>query len=94
MNTVSDVSPPPNSARQDSTVSAASFQTTGSTIPLNKSSDQLIGQYAVDHELAEEFFFGCGPCHPQVVQFLFRRKKFFTFLLCSFAFLQSGLVSG
>ena len=45
-------------------------------------------------ELLKEYHFGCGPWHPQWLQWLFARKKFFTFLLCCYAFLQGAIVNG
>ena len=48
----------------------------------------------VPAELLKTYYFGCGPWHPQWLQWLFARKKFFTFLLCCYAFLQGAIVNG
>ena len=48
----------------------------------------------VPAELTKTYYFGCGPCHPHWLQWLFARKKVFTFLLCCYAFLQGAIVSG
>ena len=48
----------------------------------------------VPAELTKTYHFGCGPCHPHCLQWLFARKKVFTFLLCCYAFLQGAIVSG
>ena len=48
---------------------------------------------SVPPDLLKTYYCGCGPCHPKWLQ-IFARKKIFTFLLCIFSFLQSGLVSG
>ena len=45
-------------------------------------------------ELSKTYYFGCGPCHPHWLQWLFARKKVFTFLLCCYAFLQGAIVVG
>ncbi len=47
----------------------------------------------VPNEFLKTYYCGCGPCHPSWLQF-FAHKKFFTFLLCLFAFIQGSLVSG
>lgn len=47
----------------------------------------------VPDELRKEYACGCGPCRPRRLQ-IFADKKFFTFLLCLYAFLQSAVVSG
>ena len=47
-----------------------------------------------EDELRKPYYFGCGPCHPKWMQYLFARKVFFTFILSTFSFLQTGLVSG
>ena len=39
------------------------------------------------------YYYGCGPFHPKCLQIL-ANKKFFTFLLSLFAFLQGSIVSG
>lgn len=45
-------------------------------------------------DLRKTYYFGCGPCHPKWMQYLFARKVFFTAILSTFTFLQTGLVSG
>ena len=47
----------------------------------------------VPPDLLKSYYFGCGPFHPKWLQ-VFANKKFFTFLLCLFAFLQGSIVSG
>jgi organic anion transporter 4A len=56
--------------------------------------DHLEVSPAPDHQQGRRHYFGCGPCHPKWLQVLFAKKKFFTFLLTSFTFLQSSVVSG
>lgn len=46
-----------------------------------------------DDEMLKPYYCGAGPCHPSCLQ-VFANKKFFTFLLCVFAFVQGSLVSG
>ena len=46
------------------------------------------------NDLRKTYYFGCGPCHPKWMQYLFARKVFFTAILSTFTFLQTGLVSG
>ena len=41
----------------------------------------------------EEFFCGCGPCHPPWLQWL-RDARVFTALLCLFSTIEGALVSG
>ena len=48
----------------------------------------------VTSDLTEKvYYYGCGPFHPKCLQIL-ANKKFFTFLLSLFAFLQGSIVSG
>ena len=44
-------------------------------------------------ELLKTYYFGCGPFHPKWLQVL-ANKKFFTILLCAFAFFESTVVTG
>lgn len=46
-----------------------------------------------DYMKEANHFFGIGPCHPKFLQ-IFASKKFFTFILCTFAFVEGALVSG
>ena len=43
--------------------------------------------------LLNPYHCGCGPFHPKWLQ-VFARKKFMTFLFCSFVCLHSSVVSG
>ena len=61
--------------------------------PAKEASEADMDQ-SVKDEKSEEYYFGCGPFRPNCLQILFRRKKFFTFLLASFSFLQSAVISG
>ena len=47
----------------------------------------------VSADLLKPYHCGVGPCHPRWLQ-IFANKKFFTALLCMFAFIQGSLVSG
>ena len=47
----------------------------------------------VPPDVLKLYYFGCGSFHPKWLQIL-ANKKFFTFLLCLFAFLQGSIVSG
>ncbi|XP_003386816.1 PREDICTED: solute carrier organic anion transporter family member 4A1-like [Amphimedon queenslandica] len=63
--------------------------------PDKEASEADIDQSVKDEKkTSEEYYFGCGPFHPNCLQILFRRKKFFTFLLAAFSFLQSAVISG
>ena len=42
---------------------------------------------------AQEYFCGCGPCHPPWLQWL-RDARVFTTLLCLFSTIEGALVSG
>ena len=57
-----------------------------------KSEDNM--EENIPPELSKTYHFGCCPWHPQWLQWLFARKKFFTFLLCCYAFLQGAIVVG
>lgn len=59
-----------------------------------QSQAEAASEEAVPPELSKRYYFGCGPCRPALLQWLFARKKFFTLLLCCFAFLQGAIVSG
>lgn len=58
--------------------------------------DSAVSAAAVEvpSDLQKAYYFGCGPCHPKWLQFLFAKKVFFTFLLSVFSFLQGGIISG
>ena len=47
----------------------------------------------VPSELLKVYYCGCGPCHPNWLQW-FAKKKIFTLLLSLFAFLEGAVVSG
>ena len=59
-----------------------------------QSQTEAASEETVPPELSKPYYFGCGPCRPRFFQWLFARKKVFTFLLCCFAFLQGAIVSG
>ena len=67
---------------------------------LNEDLDEDTAKATVSETESEEdvmrkpYYFGCGPCHPKWMQYLFARKVFFTLILSTFSFLQTGLVSG
>ena len=42
---------------------------------------------------SKEYYCGCGPWHPPLLQ-VFRDARVFTFLLCLFATIEGALVSG
>ena len=44
-------------------------------------------------ELKKTYFFGCGLCHPQMVQ-VFASKKLFTLILCFSTLLEGAIVLG
>lgn len=75
------------------------IQMTGATeeaahFPDKEASEADIDQSVKDEKKNEEHYFGCGPLRPNCLQILFRRKKFFTFLLATLSFLQSAIISG
>ncbi len=54
--------------------------------------EQDVDDY-IPADLLKPYYYGVGACHPKWLQIL-ANKKFFTALLCLFAFIQGSLVSG
>ena len=61
--------------------------------PVTATETEKKEEKAVQGEDDKEYFFGCGPWHPDGLQ-IFRDARFFTFLICLFATIEGALVSG
>ena len=59
----------------------------------NLAGDKEDDEQSVPSDLLKPYYCGFGICRPKWLQ-VFAKKKFFTFLLCLFAFLQGSVVSG
>lgn len=59
----------------------------------DETEQDIIVTSPVPPELLKTYYCGFGPFHPKWLQF-FAKKKVFTILLCTFAFIQGSIVSG
>ena len=72
---------------------ATNGRPTSAVNPLAHDGPPSEDQDSEDQDLLKEYHFGIRSWHPQCLQIL-ANKKFFLFMLCTFALLQGAIISG